>query len=803
MSQPRYQHLEDEADGDELLTLEDVKDDEEAEDEGGDDSDYDQPEPPSALLLDAQLDASLSEADGDSSVSSRHSESRPFDQDVLQPDQLRSEQQTPTGSDSSAAAGGAHIPPVGFASPLSPVPAGSSSSSSLSSHLSVPLAGLKKSVSIGDKLAGRARELAIAQGRRLDALVRGIETAEAEYVEDYILESLDYDAHEDTMAELEIEQSGALHTHYLLLLKVLMMILIGFVTAMLMYAVSAGVQLLFSGKIAATVALIGSGQAAGAYFAFVFMNLAITGVASSLVAILAPHARGGGVPYALSYLNGTNVAEYFSPRIVLVKAASLIFTISGGLTLGMEGPFVFIGGGVALLCSNLIDRVFPFFFIGFGSGSRHRFSRVIRNIREERVFMAGGLAAGLAVAFDAPIAGVLFALEGSTTFLTVPVVLRIFGCAMFASFFNDLGHNNFNAEIINHNLLAPTQTAEPPWAFSIPEVLPFTLLGVMGGLAGAGATWMNIRMTHWRHARVEGESWRHIGRQLLEVAAFSFATSTIWFVLPYVFGCRAQASQCVQSIQGGADRCPQLQCGSGSYSEIGAFVYSSSDDIARLLFDRSLSYAADYHVAPLIVYGLAYWLLVSLIYGAYVPGQQTDASGRRSCLPLSLRRPRSHLWPVVPAVLLCALRRSVRPQHRGGRRVRARGRHRGGVPVPRQLHQPGRVRAAGRGLHAGRLHAARAARRPHADRADGRRHLPAAHHVLRHGGQVHGRLPRAAALSPAHGHREDTHAHGQPQPRHRRAARARRHDQEGQHRLVRRQQTARQHATMTRSGGSS
>ena len=422
------------------------------------------------------------------------------------------------------------------------------------------------------------------------------------------------------MNELAIEKSGALHTNYLLLLKVLMMILIGFVTAMLMYCVTQGVQLIFANKTSATTSLIATGNAAGAYFAFMFLNLAITAVASSLVAIVAPHARGGGVPYALSYLNGTNVAPYFSPRIVLVKTVSLIFTISGGLTLGMEGPFVFIGGGVALLCSNLIDWLFPFFTIGFGSGGRRKFSKVIRNIREERIFMAGGLAAGLAVAFDAPIAGVLFALEGSTTFLTVPVVLRIFGCAMFASFFNDLGHNNFNEQVINHNLLQPTEAEQPPWAFSIPEVLPFTVLGLMGGLAGAGATWMNIRMTHWRHHHMEGNTWRHIGLQIAEVAVFSFATSTIWFVLPYIFGCRQQTDVCAHSVEGGGTRCPQLQCPSGYYSEIGAFVFASSDEIARLLFDRSLSYSDDYHVGPLIVYGLAYWVLVSLIYGAFVPG---------------------------------------------------------------------------------------------------------------------------------------------------------------------------------------
>ena len=603
---------------------------------------------------------------GDSSVSdfssSRHSESHPFDQDVhhLENNQMHllhnQQQSTPTAATAAAAAlAAAHtaqpqltLHPAAAAHP-SPFSPSSSSPASLAApaaaagglsgsdgvHLGVPSgAVLRKSASIGEQLAGRAREIAVREGRRLDALVRGLEEeGVVDYVEDHILETLDYDAHEDTMAELAIDKGGALHSHYLLLLKLIMMVLIGFVTAMLMYGVSQGVQLLYGGKVSATTRLIEQGQGAAAYFAFLFINLAITGVASSLVAIVAPHARGGGVPYALSYLNGTNVADYFSPRIVLVKAAALIFTIAGGLTLGMEGPFVFIGGGVALLCSNLVDRLFPFFFISFqpgGPGRRLRatsasaspFSRVIRNIREERIFMAGGLAAGLAVAFDAPIAGVLFALEGSTTFLTVPVVLRIFGCAMFASFFNDLGHNNFNAQVINHNLISPTESGSDPapWAFSIPELLPFTILGLMGGAAGAFATWLNIRMTQFRHHHLEGKGWRDIGLQVSEVALFTLVTSTVWFVLPYLFGCREASLQCVQTVEGGAERCPQLQCSAGSYSEIGAFVYSSSDEVARLLFDRSLTYSEDYHVAPLIVYGAAYLLLVSTIYGAFVPG---------------------------------------------------------------------------------------------------------------------------------------------------------------------------------------
>ncbi len=75
---------------------------------------------------------------------------------------------------------------------------------------------------------------------------------------------------------------------------------------------------------------------AGAYFSLLFISLLFVLLSATLVAVAAPHARGGGVPYVLAYLSGTNVMEYFSLKIVLVKTLALIFTISAGVTLGME-----------------------------------------------------------------------------------------------------------------------------------------------------------------------------------------------------------------------------------------------------------------------------------------------------------------------------------------------------------------------------------------------------------------------------------------------------------------------------------
>jgi H+/Cl- antiporter ClcA len=191
----------------------------------------------------------------------------------------------------------------------------------------------------------------------------------------------------------------------------------------------------------------------------------------------------GGFQYVSAYLNGTYLPQYFTIPIVVVKIVALgicftffcllfthvlyaichvschchvmlysicewvVLTIAGGLTLGLEGPFVYIGGGVAMTCLHIVRR--------FGG----RWGRLLGTLSEERTFIAGGAAAGLAVAFSAPLAGVLLAIEAATAFVTTEVTIRIFACAMFAQLFSDLGHSNFSAEVTNHNVIfnAPDQ----------------------------------------------------------------------------------------------------------------------------------------------------------------------------------------------------------------------------------------------------------------------------------------------------------------------------------------------------------
>jgi CIC family chloride channel protein len=75
--------------------------------------------------------------------------------------------------------------------------------------------------------------------------------------------------------------------------------------------------------------------------------------------------------------------------LIPVKFVGGLLAIGGGLALGREGPSVQLGGSI----SHFVGNVFR------------------RNVRDCNVLLAAGAGAGLATAFNAPIAGVVFVLE--------------------------------------------------------------------------------------------------------------------------------------------------------------------------------------------------------------------------------------------------------------------------------------------------------------------------------------------------------------------------------------------------------
>jgi CIC family chloride channel protein len=106
-----------------------------------------------------------------------------------------------------------------------------------------------------------------------------------------------------------------------------------------------------------------------------------------LVKHFAPEAKGHGVPEvmeAIYYKSGV-----IRPVVAVVKAVASAISIGSGGSVGREGPIVQIGSA-------------------FGStlGQTRRLS-----VSDTRLLIAAGSAAGIAATFNAPIGGVLFAVE--------------------------------------------------------------------------------------------------------------------------------------------------------------------------------------------------------------------------------------------------------------------------------------------------------------------------------------------------------------------------------------------------------
>jgi len=107
----------------------------------------------------------------------------------------------------------------------------------------------------------------------------------------------------------------------------------------------------------------------------------------------APGARGSGIPQAIAALDLPETADrsrLLSLRIALAKILLTLLALLGGASVGREGPTVHVG-------ASIMDAL-------------GRFARFPYDYLRRALVLAGG-AAGLAAAFNTPIAGIVFAVE--------------------------------------------------------------------------------------------------------------------------------------------------------------------------------------------------------------------------------------------------------------------------------------------------------------------------------------------------------------------------------------------------------
>jgi CIC family chloride channel protein len=135
---------------------------------------------------------------------------------------------------------------------------------------------------------------------------------------------------------------------------------------------------------------------------------AAAGAAASLVRRISPQAVGSGIPHVEAVLNGQLPEARF--RIIPVKFIGGALAIGAGLALGREGP----GVHMAATLGHLVGKIFR------------------RNWPDCRVLLAAGAGAGLATAFDAPIAGGIFVLEELVRRFELRVAIAALGASATA-----------------------------------------------------------------------------------------------------------------------------------------------------------------------------------------------------------------------------------------------------------------------------------------------------------------------------------------------------------------------------------
>lgn len=131
-------------------------------------------------------------------------------------------------------------------------------------------------------------------------------------------------------------------------------------------------------------------------------------------------------PQIKTILSGFIIRGYLGKWTLIIKSIGMMFSVSAGLSLGKEGPFVHI----ASCCGNILSHLFPkydkneakkrevAFIIGIvivtiGINSIINIDIVLFQI------LSAAAAAGVSVAFGAPIGGVLFSLEEVSTLILI------------------------------------------------------------------------------------------------------------------------------------------------------------------------------------------------------------------------------------------------------------------------------------------------------------------------------------------------------------------------------------------------
>jgi CIC family chloride channel protein len=234
-------------------------------------------------------------------------------------------------------------------------------------------------------------------------------------------------------------------------------------------------------------------SALGPYF--VVLTPAVAGLLyGPLVYRFAREARGHGVPevmYAVARRGGR-----IQPRVAVVKALASALCIGGGGSVGREGPIVQIGSALGSTVGSFVKV----------------------NEARLRVLVACGAAGGIAATFNAPLAGVFFAME----LILFDFAAEAFGMVVISA---------VTASVIGRAALGNDPFLSLP-TFTVDHVQQYALFAALGLLAGLAG----VVFTRVLYAIEDACDWAWRGPEWLRPAVGGLLLGGLLLALPEMYG---------------------------------------------------------------------------------------------------------------------------------------------------------------------------------------------------------------------------------------------------------------------------
>ncbi|KAF9427231.1 glycerol ethanol, ferric requiring protein [Podila epigama] len=229
------------------------------------------------------------------------------------------------------------------------------------------------------------------------------------------------------------------------------------------------------------------------YIFYLLFATSFAAAAAFLVRRYARYAAGSGISEIKCILAGFIMKGYLGGWTLIIKSLGLAMTVAANLSVGKEGPSIHI----ACCAGHVVSRLFP---------------KYQRSRAKSREIISASAAAGVAVAFGAPIGGVLFSFEEMSNHFPAKTMWRSFFCALVGTVTLQTMNPYRTGKLVMFQV-----SYDRDWHFF--EMIFFVLLGIFGGLYGAFIIKYNLKVQHVRKKYLADYG-------VIEAATLAFLTCT-------------------------------------------------------------------------------------------------------------------------------------------------------------------------------------------------------------------------------------------------------------------------------------